>query len=164
MCAWCISTWCCKNIMVVHCWHNTSLLSENTWKLIHHACLYYCDIINLNVSTFMNRLFIRHMVIILSYFVITSDPSLTVENLVSVMSLLAHENWKFIWCNLVPREQLDVIENRSSSAEERIHYCCSYYVNRCPTSSWQDVARKLFRDSETAAVERAKAFLPPKGS
>ena len=126
--------------------------------------MHVCTTVTSLSLTFVNKLFIRHVVILLSYFVITLEPSLTVENVVSVMSLLAHENWKFIWCNLVPREQLDVIENRSSSAEERIHYCCSYYVNRCPTSSWQDVARKLFRDSETAAVEGAKAFLPPKGN
>ena len=96
-------------------------------------------------------------------FVVTTDPSLTLENMMSVMSNLVHEDWTFVWCQLVPKEQLAVIENKSPTSEERTHFCCSHYVSSCPTASWQDIARKLFHDEEVAAVQKATLFLPPKG-
>ena len=92
------------------------------------------------------------------------DDSLTMENMVSVMSLLTHEDWKFIWHQFIPEEQLHVIDNKSSSPEERTRLCCKHYLSRCPSTSWPSIAIILCRNGEASAMEKAKTFLPPKGS
>ena len=37
------------------------------------------------------------------------------------------------------------------------------YVNCCPGSSWEDLARSLYRHHQVAAVEEVRSYLPPRG-
>ena len=80
------------------------------------------------------------------------------------MVLLTHEDWKYVWNQFIPKEQLDVIENKSLSPDERTRSCCRHYIRYCPTASWRDIARKLCRNAEASALEKTKTFLPPKGA
>jgi hypothetical protein len=41
--------------------------------------------------------------------------------------------------------------------------CADLYVNYNPHSSWEWLARSLYRHHQVAAVERVRSYLPPRG-
>ena len=41
--------------------------------------------------------------------------------------------------------------------------CADLYVNYNPYSSWEDLARSLYRHHQVAAVEEVRSYLPPRG-
>ena len=57
----------------------------------------------------------------------------------------------------------DKIYSGHSTEEEKTHTCSDVYVNCHPESSWEHLTSRLYRADETAAVDQARPFLPPRG-
>ena len=41
--------------------------------------------------------------------------------------------------------------------------CADLYINYNPNSSWEDLARSLYRHHQVAAVEEVRSYLPLRG-
>ena len=93
------------------------------------------------------------------------DPTLTVENVVSVMENVAVERREEVWSwsGIVPAPQLEKIYQKYSSEEQRIHACADIYVNYHPDSSWTHLCEGLYDLSEMTAARKAKTFIPQTG-
>ena len=69
-----------------------------------------------------------------------------------------------------PKQRQEVLEHmvvfidtKFSSISEREAACIDIYVNCCNSSSWEDIAIKLFRCEQVAAVDEVRSYLPPRG-
>jgi hypothetical protein len=94
------------------------------------------------------------------------DPTLTVDNVIHVME------------KVEPKERQQVLEEilLLGSVYDKIQSSGKYptalkveaaavdiYVNCCPWSSWEDLAKSLYHHHHMAAVEEMRSYLPPRG-
>ena len=63
----------------------------------------------------------------------------------------------------VPEPLLEEIYQKYSNKEQKLHVCADFYVNCGVDSSWEHLARRLFGELETAAVEEVRSYLNPRG-
>jgi hypothetical protein len=68
-----------------------------------------------------------------------------------------------IWGWLIGYDMLSTMNIHSMCSTERelINIRADIYVNCKPDSSWEEVARHLYREGETAAVEEVRSYLNP---
>ena len=67
------------------------------------------------------------------------------------------------WWRLTGENVLADIKSKCSTKRELMHTCADIYVNCRPDSSWERIARGLYRKEETAAVEEVRSYLNPRG-
>ena len=60
-----------------------------------------------------------------------------------------------------PPMEEDKMEELCMSGKE--DECADLYVNYNPYSSWEYLARSLYRHDQVAAVEKVRSYLPPRG-
>lgn len=97
-----------------------------------------------------------------------TESTLTVENVVFVMTHWELQNWKVAFVvkdwEIVPQSQLDVIENKCSTIDECYHECATFYLKYNHKASWRDLAERMYKSgAESASLEAVKPYLPPKG-
>ena len=90
------------------------------------------------------------------------DPTLTVDNVSHVMEKVEQKVKIQVWedaCALaVEREKMKDLYMSGKEDE-----CADWYVNYNPYSSWERLARSLYRHHQVAALEEVKSYLPPRG-
>ena len=103
-------------------------------------------------------------VFIVTISLLSTDPTLTVENVTQAMEMVTVDKRKQSWEVVFGKRAL-VEENYSShsSEEERLQYCSKTYVTSKVNSSWEDLVQKLYYHGELAAAKKAKTFLQQKG-
>jgi len=87
---------------------------------------------------------------------ISSDPSLTVENVTAIFEEV--NDWQRV------RTQLDVPEHLVHKQQhltkgEQKHVIGKWYVRTSPLASWEDLTMRLYNIEEDEAVEEAKQHL-----
>ena len=80
------------------------------------------------------------------------DPTLTIENVISVMETVAVDRRKSI---LVPDTLLEECYQN--------YACADIYVNCHPESSWTHLCQRLWNNKEVTAARKAKTFIPQTG-
>ena len=70
---------------------------------------------------------------------------------------------KEVWGRLIGSTVLEDISSKCSTERELVNTCVDIYVNYKPDSSWEEVARGLYYEGETAAVEEVRSYLSPRG-
>ena len=88
---------------------------------------------------------------------------MTVENLLGVMEKVTDGRAREVWGWLIDGIVLMDISSKCSTERELVNTCADIYVNCDPDSSWEKVARQLYREGETAAVEEVRSYLNPRG-
>ena len=89
------------------------------------------------------------------------DPTLTVDNVSHIMEKVKGELRPQVWVDLSPTIW-DIIRAEKYSSE-REHEYADLYVNCKSNSSWEYLARSLYRHRQVAAVEEVRSYLPPRG-
>ena len=98
------------------------------------------------------------------YLWFSPDPTLTVENVASVMEKVAVDKRRQLWERVLRMLKIvDEIYSSHSSEKEKTHACSDVYVNCHPESSWEHLTSLLYEEDEMAAVDQARPFLPPRG-
>ena len=99
------------------------------------------------------------------HFYVLADPTLTVDNVIGVMEIVAVERRKRVWSSwdFVPKRQLEKIYHKYLTEEQRMRACADFYVNENPQSSWKELCEGLFTMKEMPAVRRAKTFISQTG-
>ena len=92
-----------------------------------------------------------------------SDPTLTVENILGVMKKVTDGRAEEVWGRLIGSTGLEDISSKCSTERELVSTRVDIYINCNPNSSWEEVARGLYREGETAAVEEVRSYLSPRG-
>ena len=92
------------------------------------------------------------------------DPTLTVDNVSRIMEKVEPKVKVQVWedgiaCVAAMGE--DKMKELCMSGKE--DECADLYVNCNPYSSWEDIARSLYRHYQVAAVEEVRSYLPPRG-
>ena len=90
------------------------------------------------------------------------DPTLTVENVVGVMEKVTDDGRVNVWSELID-DSFDDITSKCSNEKEILHMSSDVYVNCYVDSSWEHLARRLYDELETAAVEEVRSYLNPRG-
>ena len=91
------------------------------------------------------------------------DPTLTVENVVGVMEKVTDDGRVNVWSELIGNDSFNDITSKCSNEKEILHMSFDVYINCCCYSSWEDLARLLYQELETAAVEEVRSYLNPRG-
>ena len=91
------------------------------------------------------------------------DPTLTVENMVGVMEKVTDDGRVKVWYQLISDDLLADINNKCSNEKELLHMISDTYINCCYYSRWEHLARVLYEELETAAVEKMHSYLNPRG-
>ena len=92
------------------------------------------------------------------------DPTFTVDNVSVVMEKVEPKQRQQVWKDvIVVSSVIDEIKRISHNDLERETAYVDVYVNCHPFSSWEDLARKLYRHQQGSAVEEVKSYLPPRG-
>ena len=91
------------------------------------------------------------------------DPTLTVENVVGVMEKVTDDGRVKVLSQLIGRDLFKDIISKFSNETEILRMTSDTYVNCCAYSSWEDLARELHKELETAAVEEVQCYLNPRG-
>ena len=89
------------------------------------------------------------------------------DSLVEVMEKVTSDEgrrrvvWESVlrWNYTTPSSYLDEVYIKYTSDEEKAHALADVYINSRPESSWQDLVRTLYWESELAAAKEAKLFL-----
>ena len=91
------------------------------------------------------------------------DPTLTVDNVSRVMEKVLEPKVKMqVWKDACGAEmEEEKMEELCMSGKE--DKCADLYVNYNPYSSWEYLARSLYRHHQVAAVEEMRSYLPPRG-
>ena len=90
------------------------------------------------------------------------DPTLTVDNVSRVMEKVESKVKAQVWkdaCDAV-MEKEKVTEVCISGKEDE---CADLYVNCNPHSSWEWLAKSLYRHHQLTALEEVRSYLPPRG-
>ena len=92
------------------------------------------------------------------------DPTLTVDNVSLVMKKVEPKQRQQVLEEVViVPVVIDGIKRKSHNDLERETAYVDVYVNCHPSSSWEELAGKLYRHQQVAAVEEVKSYLPPRG-
>ena len=79
-------------------------------------------------------------------FVIFPDPSLTPENLSTVLAIMEDRLWwEFGWCVNIPDSERDRIISQCSSEREMKQAIIPYLISHHPCLSWTLIARALYQ-------------------
>ena len=97
------------------------------------------------------------------FFLIYPDPSLTVETVLRVMEKVTNSSAEEVWRGFFVSNTWNDIKSKCSTERELLHTCADIFVNCRPDSSWEDLARVLYCEEETAAVEEVRSYLNPRG-
>ena len=90
------------------------------------------------------------------------DPTLTVDNVSRVMEKVEPKVKTEVWmdtCYYVTESNKMKKLCLSGKEDE----CADLYANCNPRSSWELLARSLYRHRQVAAVEEVRSYLPPRG-
>ena len=92
------------------------------------------------------------------------DPTLTVDNVSLVLEKVEPKQRQQVLEDviLIPMV-IDGIKRKSHNDLERETAYVDVCINCVPYSSWEDLAEKLYRHQQLAAVEEVKSYLPPRG-
>ena len=91
------------------------------------------------------------------------DPTFTVDNITRVMKKIKPEKREEVWKSLLVYDSvLETIQQRYS-AEERESASIDIYVNCHRDSSWEHLAKELYRHLQVAAVKELRSYLSPRG-
>ena len=90
------------------------------------------------------------------------DPTLTVENMNRIMSKVDKEREKVYERVLFYEARMKIQEQYFTVSEREVAYV-DVYVKCHPSSSWQHLAKVLYRHHHVAAVEEVRSYLPPRG-
>ena len=97
----------------------------------------------------------------------TSDPTLTIDNVMRVVETVAVDRRKEMWSynhgSIIPHTLLEEIYQNYSTEDQRLHACAENYVSFHPEPSWTDLCEVLFIIKELTAVRKAKIFIPQTG-
>ena len=104
-------------------------------------------------------------------FVIFPEPSLTPENLSTVLAIMADRLWwEFGACVNIPYSERDRIESQCSSEREMKQAVIPYLISHHPCLSWTLIACALYRmvlrwgggvgDSSHRALDRLQQLFP----
>ena len=91
------------------------------------------------------------------------DPTLTVDNVSRIMEKVLEPKVKVqVWVDacFAPMEVKKMEELCTSGKEDE---CADLYVNCNPYSSWEWLARSLYRHHQMSAVEEVRSYFPPRG-
>ena len=93
------------------------------------------------------------------------DPTLTVDNVSHIMEKVEPEERQQILKEMVVASIFDEMcsSGQYSTVLELEAAAVDIYVNCYPYSSWEDLARSLYRHHQVAAVEEVRSYLPPRG-
>ena len=92
------------------------------------------------------------------------DPTLTVDNVSLVMKKVEPKQRQQVLEGVIDVSSvIDGIKRKSHNDLERETAYVDVYVNCYRSSSWEELARKLYRHQQVAAVEEVKSYLPPRG-
>ena len=90
------------------------------------------------------------------------DPTLTVDNVSRVMEKVKPKVKMQVWVDacgaLMEKDKMK--EVCMSGKEDE---CADLYVNYNLQSSWEWLAKSLYRRHQVAAVEEVRSYLPPRG-
>ena len=90
------------------------------------------------------------------------DPTLTVDNVSHVMEKVEPTVKMQVWVGACHTTiEMEKMEEVYTSGKE--DECTDLYVNCNPYSSWEHLARSLYRHHQVAAVEEVRSYLPPRG-
>lgn len=78
------------------------------------------------------------------------------------------QNWKeafTVECwEIVPKSQLDVIENACSTTDDCYYRCAQLYVKFYPKASWRDLSKRMYHSgAKSSSLDAIRPYLPPKG-
>ena len=92
------------------------------------------------------------------------DPTLTVENVRQVMEKVEPKQRLQVWrsLNVIDNITKEIWEKYSTDSEKETT-CIDNYVNCCPHSSWEHIAKELYWHQEVASIEKVRSHLPPRG-
>ena len=68
-----------------------------------------------------------------------------------------------VWQRCFGSDIVEDINSKCSTEKELTQSCSDVYVHCYPYSSWENLARGLYRNEEAAAVEEVRSYLNPKG-
>ena len=90
------------------------------------------------------------------------DPTLTVDNVSHIMEKVEPKVKMQVWEDAcaAPMEKKKMKEVYMSGKEDE---CADLYVNYNPHSSWERLARSLYRHHQVAVVGEVRSYLPPRG-
>ena len=88
---------------------------------------------------------------------------MTVETVLGVTEKVTDASAEKVWRRFFVSNTWEDIKSKCSTVRELIHTCADIYVNCHPNSSWEDVASRLYRFEETAALEEVRSYLNPRG-
>ena len=92
------------------------------------------------------------------------DPTFTVDNVSLIMKKVEPKQIQQVLEDVIEDSiVVDGIKRKSHNDLEREAVYVDVYVNCDPSSSWERLARKLYRHQQVAAVEEVKSYLPPRG-
>ena len=91
------------------------------------------------------------------------DPTLTVENVVGVMEKVTTVGRGKVLSKLLGVDLVTDISSKCSNEKEMLLMNSDVYVNYFVDSSWEELARVLYKELETAAVEEVRSYLNPRG-
>ena len=90
------------------------------------------------------------------------DPTLTVDNITHVMEKVEPKVKTEVWMGACDYQmEMNNIEELCTSGKE--DECADFYVNCILHSSWERLAKSLYRHHQVAAVEEVRSYLPPRG-
>ena len=90
------------------------------------------------------------------------DPTLTVNNVNHIMEKVEPKVKAQVWVDACGAQmEKDKMKELCTSGKE--DECADLYVNFNPDSSWEYLARSLYRHHQVAAVEEVRSYLPPRG-
>ena len=88
---------------------------------------------------------------------------MTIKNLFGVMEKVTDGRAEEVWWWLIDYIMLKDVSSKCSTERELVNAYVDIYVNCNPNSSWEEVASRLYRVGETAAVEEVRSYLNPRG-
>ena len=90
------------------------------------------------------------------------DPTLTVDNVSHVMEKVEPKVKMQVWVDACYYAmEVDKMEEVCRSGKE--DECADFYINYNLSSSWELLARSLYRHHQVAAVEEVRSYLPLRG-
>ena len=94
---------------------------------------------------------------------LSTDPTLTLENVSAVMEKISVDNRRLVWEGVLGGEAVEEIYSNHSSEEEKLQSCADAYVNSKLDSFLEDLVEWSYRYGEMAAAKKTKSFLQEKG-
>ena len=93
------------------------------------------------------------------------DPTLTVDNVSHVMEKVEPKWRQPLLKEMMTDYIFDEIQSSGKypTASEVEAAAVDIYVNCHPYSSWEHLAKSLYRHHQVAAVEEVRSYLPPRG-